>query len=192
MALARLIKSRRQRGSRQAAVSRLYEHLWHLEHDLLGPGEQSAERAIFTRNGERVSRERAMEAILHQPAAEARYHQLVFAFPATNGLEARTLTRTLLDYLAERLGIALCWVAVVHRNRELAHAHVILAGAGKSADGMPQPALLGREEWTWLHHGVNVSDPFLKIEAGELGNVQAPHQVWSTQPGQAHPVTPGV
>lgn len=150
MVLAVLVKGSRQSGSRELGARRLSRHLRYLEQDTLGPDEAPADRAFFTISEASVTRRWAMHAIPTHPAAQANYHRLVLALQGESLQDARALTREVLRRLSEHLGITICWVAVVHRHREPAHVHVVLAGAGTTAAGQKVAVKLGRAEYDLL------------------------------------------
>ena len=150
MVLAVLVKGSRQSGSRELGARRLARHLRYLEQDTLGPDEAPADRAFFTDGEASVTRRWAMHAILTRPAAQTNYHRLVFVLQAAHPLDARAVTRAVLAHLSEHVQIELRWVAVVHRNREPAHVHVILAGTGTTTDGQRTAVKLGRAEYDLL------------------------------------------
>jgi len=60
--------------------------------------------------------------------------------------DMREWTRMVLDDLADTLGQQLHWVAVIHRNTDHPHAHVLLAGGGERA-GELRPVLLYKAQY---------------------------------------------
>jgi hypothetical protein len=135
---------------RRAGIARtVREALTYMQRRELGPGEDPADRTLFTAEEDAITRAEAQQLLLCQADGEVAYHRLILS-PARPLDELTYWTRQLFDDLAARHGLALTWVGVVHRNTDQPHVHVLLAGSAE-ADGARRPLRLRHPDLQLLH-----------------------------------------
>jgi hypothetical protein len=138
---------------RRAGIGRtVREALTYMQRRELGPGEDPADRVLFTADEDAITPAAAQQLLLCHADAEVAYHRLILS-PACP-LDGLTYwTRQLFDDLAARHGRALTWVGVVHRNTDQPHVHVLLAGGAGDGE-LRRPLRLRYADLQLLHeHG---------------------------------------
>lgn len=134
----------------RAGISRtLREALIYMQRREPGPGEEPADRVLFTAEQDAITRAEAQRLLLRQADEEVAYHRLILS-PA-RPLDGLTYwTRQLFDDLAAYQGLPLTWVGVAHRNTDQPHVHVLLAGSAGD-DGLRRPLRLRHPDLQLLH-----------------------------------------
>lgn len=130
----------------------LSAHLKYLEHRACAPEEEREDRAIFTKDADEIERRVALDAIMRQGSAVARYHKLMLS-PAQDEpvLDLRDWTRRVMADLEQKKGLRLTWYAVQHRNTNNPHVHIVIAGAGVVPSiEMPLAVRIGRDDFAFL------------------------------------------
>jgi type IV secretory pathway VirD2 relaxase len=119
----------------KGAGSRLSAHAKYIEHRSREPGEERADRAIFSKEANEMTRREAVTGIMSRAHTHVAYHKLVLSpgkdEPVGNWQQ---WTRDTMAELEQSKGMALSWVAVTHRNTENPHVHIVLAGKGQESE----------------------------------------------------------
>ncbi len=120
----------------------------------LGEDERLEDRRYFGAVGEGGSWQDARAVIMDHATDRVAFHRIIMSpGPGQEVADVREWTRMVMDDLSDRLGQELHWVAVVHRNTDHVHTHVLLAGGGERiADpgGGLQPVILRRDHYERL------------------------------------------
>ncbi len=129
-----IVKSRHVRASRVSsgqASSALGSQLKYLQYRERDPEESRADRNLFDRDREQVSRREAHDTLLSERAGDIYYHRLILSPGHDEPVEDwHAWTRDVMNDLADRLHTDLTWYAVVHQNTDDPHVHVLLSGTG--------------------------------------------------------------
>jgi len=113
----------------------------------LDNGERPEGRHFFGPEREGGSWREARAEIMDHATEQVAFHRLILSpCPDQPVADMREWTRMVLDDLADTLGQQLHWVAVIHRNTDHPHAHVLLAGGGERA-GELRPVLLYKAQY---------------------------------------------
>jgi len=113
----------------------------------LDNGERPEDRHFFGPERDGGSWREARAEIMDHATEQVAFHRLILSpGPDQPVADMREWTRMVLDDLADTRGQTLHWVAVVHRNTDHPHAHVLLAGGGEHA-GELRPVLLYRAQY---------------------------------------------
>jgi len=194
-------------GGKQASgtsvAGQVYDALRYMQTRPLDNGERPEDRHFFGPEREGGSWREARAEIMDHATDQVAFHRLILSpGPDQPVADMREWTRMVLDDLADTLGQQLHWVAVIHRNTDHPHAHVLLAGGGERA-GELRPVLLykaqyasvrasgdrsadhlrglEREQATAVHHrigheGRQAERATARAGAGEAGRAGAPGQ----------------
>jgi hypothetical protein len=131
-------------------------------------GEQEKERRdFFDRDRNGIDRDEVERAMKENQSDRVAMHKLMLS-PGDNKIDIRDYTRESMEALEKRMGHELDWYAVVHKNTEHHHAHVVIAG--KIPDRERQiERREGREEAEWSEQLVkSLIDPEYERSADEL------------------------
>jgi len=135
------------RGRGTSAAGQAQDALHYMQTRPLDNGERPEDRHFFGPEWDGGSWREARAEILDHATNQVAFHRLILS-PGPDQLVAnmREWTRMVLDDLADTLGQQLHWVAVIHRNTDHPHAHVLLAGGGERA-GELRPVLLYKAQY---------------------------------------------
>ena len=138
-------------GGKQArgtsAAGQVYDALRYMQTRPPDNGERPEDRHFFGPEREGGSWREARAEILDHATEQVAFHRLILSHgPDQPVADMREWTRMVLDDLADTLGQQLHWVAVIHRNTDHPHAHVLLAGGGERA-GVLRPVLLYKAQY---------------------------------------------
>jgi len=189
------------RGRGKSAIGQAQDALHYMQTRPLDNGERPEDRHFFGPERDGGSWREARTEIMDHATEQVAFHRLILSpGPDQPVADMREWTRMVLDDLADTLGQQLHWVAVIHRNTDHPHAHVLLAGGGERA-GELRPVLLykaqyavvrasgdrsaghlrglEREQATAVHHrigheGRQAERASARAGAGEVGRVGAP------------------
>ena len=192
------------KGRGTSAAGQAQDALHYMQTRPLDNGERPEDRHFFGPEQEGGSWREARAEILDHATNQVAFHRLILSpGPDQPVADMREWTRMVLDDLADTLGQQLHWVAVIHRNTDHPHAHVLLAGGGERA-GELRPVLLykaqyavvrasgdrsadhlrglEREQATAVHHRIGHEErqaerASARAGAGKAGRVGAPGQV---------------
>ncbi len=187
----------------KSAAGQAQDALHYMQTRPLDNGERPEDRHFFGPERDGGSWREARAEILDHATEQVAFHRLILSpGPDQPVADMREWTRMVLDDLADTLGQQLHWVAVIHRNTDHPHAHVLLAGGGERA-GEIRPVLLykaqyaavrasgdrsadhlrglEREQATAVHHRIGHEErqaerASARAGAGEAGRVGAPGQ----------------
>ncbi len=194
-------------GAKQASgtsvAGQVYDALRYMQTRPLDNGERPEDRHFFGPERDGGSWREARAEILDHATEQVAFHRLILSpGPDQPVADMREWTRMMLDDLADTLGQQLHWVAVIHRNTDHPHAHVLLAGGGERA-GELRPVLLYKAQYaavrasgdrsaihlrglergqaTAVHHRIGHEErqaecASARAGAGEAGRVGAPGQ----------------
>jgi hypothetical protein len=137
-----------KRAKGKSPAGRAYDALRYMQMRELGPGERPEDRRFFGAVGEGGSWAAARQIIMEHATARVAYHRLILS-PGQEVGDMQEWTHMVMDDLADRLGQELHWVAVVHRNTEHPHVHILIAGGGERDEEL-YPVVLRREHYTLL------------------------------------------
>jgi hypothetical protein len=137
-----------KRAKGKSPAGQAYDALRYMQMRELGPGERPEDRRFFGAVGEGGSWEAARQIIMDHATSRVAYHRLILS-PGQEVADMQEWTRMVMDDLADQLDQELHWVAVVHRNTEHPHVHILIAGGGER-DGELRPVVLRREHYTLL------------------------------------------
>jgi len=149
--LRTVVTGRYVAGGKQArgtsVAGQIYDALRYMQTRPLDNGERPEDRHFFGPERDGGSWRAARAEILDHATEQVAFHRLILS-PGPDQLVAdmREWTRMVLDDLADTLGQQLHWVAVIHRNTDHPHAHVLLAGGGERA-GELRPVLLYKAQY---------------------------------------------
>jgi len=191
------------RASGKSVAGQIYDALHYMQTRPLDHDERPEDRHFFGPERDSGSWREARAEILDHATEQVAFHRLILSpGPDQPVADMREWTRMVLDDLADTLGQQLHWVAVIHRNTDHPHAHVLLAGGGERA-GELRPVLLykaqyavvrasgdhsadhlrglEREQATAVHHRIGHEErqaerASARAGAGEAGRVGAPGQ----------------
>lgn len=141
-----VVGGRRAKGKSPARQA--YDALRYMQMRELGPGERPEDRRFFGAVGEGGGWEVARQIIMDHATSRVAYHRLILS-PGQEVGDMQEWTRMVMDDLSDRLDQELHWIAVVHRNTEHPHVHILIAGGGER-DGVLHPVVLRREHYTLL------------------------------------------
>jgi len=192
------------RASGTSVAGQIYDALHYMQTRPLDHDERPEDRHFFGPEREGGSWREARAEIMDHATEQVAFHRLILSpGPDQPVADMREWTRMVLDDLADALGQQLHWVAVIHRNTDHPHAHVLLAGGGERA-GELRPVLLykaqyavvrasgdrsadhlrglEREQATAVHHRIGHEErqaerASARAGAGKAGRVGAPGQV---------------
>ncbi len=138
-------------GAKQArgtsVAGQVYDALRYMQTRPLDNGERPEDRHFFGPERDGGSWREARAEILDHATEQVAFHRLILSpGPDQPVADMREWTRMVLDDLADTLGQQLHWVAVIHRNTDHPHAHVLLAGGGERA-GELRPVLLYKAQY---------------------------------------------
>ncbi len=155
-----------KKGRGKSAAGQAYDALRYMQMRALGENERPEDRRYFGAVGEGGSWQDARRIIMDHATARVAFHRIIMSpGPGQEVADMREWTRMMMDDLSDKLGQELHWVAVVHRNTEHAHAHVLLAGGGaRSGDpaGTLEPVVLRRTHYEALRHAGDRSAAHLR------------------------------
>jgi len=135
------------RASGKSVAGQIYDALHYMQTRPLDHDERPEDRHFFGPERDGGSWREARTEITDHATEQVAFHRLILS-PGPDQLVAdmREWTRMVLDDLADTLGQQLHWVAVIHRNTDHPHAHVLLAGGGERA-GELRPVLLYKAQY---------------------------------------------
>ncbi len=135
------------RGRGKSAAGQAQDALHYMQTRPLDNGECPLDRHFFGPERDGGSWREARAEILDHATEQVAFHRLILSpGPDQPVADMREWTRMVLDDLADTLGQQLHWVAVIHRNTDHPHAHVLLAGGGERA-GELRPVLLYKAQY---------------------------------------------
>jgi len=135
------------RASGTSVAGQIYDALHYMQTRPLDHDERPEDRHFFGPEREGGSWREARAEILDHATERVAFHRLILSpGPDQPVADMREWTRMVLDDLADTLGQQLHWVAVIHRNTDHPHAHVLLAGGGERA-GELRPVLLYKAQY---------------------------------------------
>ncbi len=135
------------RASGKSVAGQIYDALHYMQTRPLDNGERPEDRHFFGPERDGGSWREARAEILDHATEQVAFHRLILSpGPDQPVADMREWTRMVLDDLADTLGQQLHWVAVIHRNTDHPHAHVLLAGGGERA-GELRPVLLYKAQY---------------------------------------------
>jgi len=135
------------RGRGTSAAGQAQDALHYMQTRPLGNGERPEDRHFFGPERDGGSWREARAELLDHATEQVAFHRLILSpGPDQPVADLREWTRMVLDDLADTLGQQLHWVAVIHRNTDHPHAHVLLAGGGERA-GELRPVLLYKAQY---------------------------------------------
>jgi len=135
------------KGRGTSAAGQAQDALHYMQTRPLDNGERPEDRHFFGPERDGGSWREARAEILDHATEQVAFHRLILSpGPDQPVADIREWTRMVLDDLADTLGQQLHWVAVVHRNTDHPHAHVLVAGGGERA-GVLRPVLLYKAQY---------------------------------------------
>ncbi len=135
------------RASGKSVAGQIYDALHYMQTRPLDHDERPEDRHFFGPEREGGSWREARAEILDHATERVAFHRLILSpGPDQPVADMREWTRMVMDDLADTLGHQLHWVAVIHRNTDHLHAHVLLAGGGERA-GELRPVLLYKAQY---------------------------------------------
>jgi len=135
------------KGRGTSAAGQVQEALHYMQTRPLDNGERPEDRHFFGPERDGGSWREARVEIMDHATNQVAFHRLILSpGPDQPVADMREWTRMVLDDLADTLGQQLHWVAVIHRNTDHPHAHVLLAGGGERA-GELRPVLLYKAQY---------------------------------------------
>jgi len=177
-------------GRGKSAGGQAYDALRYMQMRELGENERPEDRRYFGAVGEGGSWQDARRIIMDHATTRVAFHRIIMSpGPGQEVADLREWTRMVMDELSDTLGQELHWVAVVHRNTEHAHAHVLLAGGGArsgDATGTLEPVVLRRTHYESLRQAGDRSAAHLR----DLGRAQVHglHQILTREERRAERV----
>jgi len=130
-----------------SAAGQAQDALHYMQTRPLDNGERPEDRHFFGPERDGGSWREARAEILDHATDQVAFHRLILSpGPDQPVADMREWTRMVLDDLADTLGQQLHWVAVIHRNTDHPHAHVLLAGGGER-DSELRPVLLYKAQY---------------------------------------------
>jgi len=157
------------RGRGTSAAGQAQDALHYMQTRPLDNGECPEDRHFFGPERDGGSWREARAEIMDHASEQVAFHRLILSpGPDQPVADMREWTRMVLDDLADTLGQQLHWVAVIHRNTDHPHAHVLLAGGGERA-GELRPVLLYKAQYA----AVRASGDRSAIHLRELEREQA-------------------
>ena len=179
-----------KKGRGKSAAGQAYDALRYMQMRELGENERPEDRRYFGAVGEGGSWQDARGIIMDHATSRVAFHRIIMSpGPGQEVADMHEWTRMVMDDLADTLGQELHWVAVVHRNTEHAHAHVLLAGGGERGGdlgGALEPVVLRRAHYEALRHAGDRSAAHLR----DLGRAQVRgmHQILTREERRAERV----
>jgi len=138
------------KGRGTSAAGQAQDALHYMQTRPLDNGERPEDRHFFGPERDGGSWREARAEILDHATEQVAFHRLILSpGPDQPVADMREWTRMVLDDLADTLGQQLHWVAVIHRNTDHPHAHVLLAGGGERA-GELRPVLLYKAQYAMV------------------------------------------
>jgi len=135
------------KGRGTSAAGQAQDALHYMQTRPLDNGERPEDRHFFGPERDGGSWCEARVEIMDHATERVAFHRLILSpGPDQPVADMREWTRMVLDDLADALGQQLHWVAVIHRNTDHPHAHVLLAGGGERA-GELRPVLLYKAQY---------------------------------------------
>jgi len=135
------------KGRGKSAAGQAQDALHYMQTRPLDNGERPEDRHFFGPERDGGSWREARAEIMDHATDQVAFHRLILSpGPDQPVADIREWTRMVLDDLADTLGQQLHWVAVIHRNTDHPHAHVLLAGGGERA-GELRPVLLYKAQY---------------------------------------------
>ncbi len=135
------------KGRGTSAAGQAQDALHYMQTRPLDNGERPEDRHFFGPERDGGSWREARAEILDHATEQVAFHRLILSpGPDQPVADMPEWTRMVLDDLADTLGQQLHWVAVIHRNTDHPHAHVLLAGGGERA-GELRPVLLYKAQY---------------------------------------------
>ena len=135
------------RASGKSVAGQIYDALHYMQTRPLDHDERPEDRHFFGPERDGGSWREARTEIMDHATEQVAFHRLILSpGPDQPVADMREWTRMVLDDLADTLGQQLHWVAVIHRNTDHPHAHVLLAGGGERA-GELRPVLLYKAQY---------------------------------------------
>ncbi len=186
-----------------SVAGQVYDALRYMQTRPLDNGERPEDRHFFGPERDGGSWREARAEIMDHATEQVAFHRLILSpGPDQPVADMREWTRMVLDDLADTLGQQLHWVAVIHRNTDHPHAHVLLAGGGERGGELRPVQLykaqyatvrasgdrsadhlrgLEREQATAVHHRMSHEErqaerASARAGAGEAGRIGAPGQ----------------
>jgi len=149
--LRTVVTGRYVAGGKQAigtsVAGQVYDALRYMQTRPLDNGERPEDRHFFGPEQDGGNWREARTEIMDHATEQVAFHRLILSpGPDQPVDDLREWTRMVLDDLADTLGQQLHWVAVIHRNTDHPHAHVLLAGGGERA-GELRPVLLYKAQY---------------------------------------------
>ena len=139
-----------KKGRGKSAAGRAYDALHYMQTRPLDNGERPEDRHFFEPEREGGSWREAREEIMEHATDRVAFHRLILSpGPDQPVADMREWTRMVMDDLSDTLGQQLHWVAVIHRNTDHPHAHVLIAGGGER-DGELRPGLLYKGQYAMV------------------------------------------
>jgi len=139
--------ARGKKASGTSVAGQVYDALRYMQTRPLDNGERPEDRHFFGPEREGGSWREARAEIMDHATDQVAFHRLILSpGPDQPVADMREWTRMVLDDLADTLGQQLHWVAVIHRNTDHPHAHVLVAGGGEHA-GELRPVLLYKAQY---------------------------------------------
>ncbi len=130
-----------------SVAGQVYDALRYMQTRPLDNGERPEDRHFFGPERDGGSWREARVEIMDHATEQVAFHRLILSpGPDQPVADMREWTRMVLDDLADTLGQQLHWVAVIHRNTDHPHAHVLVAGGGERA-GELRPVLLYKAQY---------------------------------------------
>ena len=107
-------------------------------------GESREDRNIFNQDRDHIFRQEAIDDMMRHTMPRVDFHKIILSpsedEPVTN---FRAWTRAVMNDLAHAEGKHLHWYAVIHRNTDNPHVHVVLAGRGENMrTGKPETVVM--------------------------------------------------
>jgi len=135
------------KGRGTSAAGQAQDALHYMQTRPLDNGERPEDRHFFGPERDGGSWWEARTEIMDHATEQVAFHRLILSpGPDQPVADMQEWTRMVLDDLADTLGQQLHWVAVIHRNTDHPHAHVLLAGGGERA-GELRPVLLYKAQY---------------------------------------------
>jgi len=130
-----------------SVAGQVYDALRYMQTRPLDNGERPEDRHFFGPERDGGSWREARAEIMDHATDQVAFHRLILSpGPDQPVADMPEWTRMVMDDLADTLGQQLHWVAVIHRNTDHPHAHVLLAGGGERA-GELRPVLLYKAQY---------------------------------------------
>ena len=134
----------------KGASGKVHDSLHYLQFRPLGADERPEDRALFGPALDWMSWRVGQQEILEHTSRRVLFHRIILSpGPEQEIGDMQGWTRLVMADLGRSLGQELHWVAVVHRNTDNPHVHVLVGGAGER-HGVLEPVILRRPDYDLL------------------------------------------